>query len=339
MLNKKLVSLLTLLGLTVTTWAQESPGPVPELLHHGPWAQRVLVADTESDEDTENEWWIGVLPRPVEDALRAQIDLPDGVGLQIRQVMPDSPAEKAGVLMHDIFVSVEEVPLTDAQVLINAISKADGKPIEVELLRAGKREQKTITPVKTPEADFLKIPRGQVGEPNIDGVKALLEQLQNGTANGKGARFRFFGPGAEIEEERSLPANLNISIQRSGDEPARIKVTQGDSSWDISEDEIDQLPDDVRPHVERMLGNSKIQFFGGLGSRLEGLPGFGNGDEGRMFPNIDEQFREMNERFDQLFDRLRQMEEFQQRQPAAPADDEETRDASFHLAPRWESVS
>src|SRR5262249_41452294 len=51
-----------------------------------------------------------------------------------------------------------------------------------------------------------------------------------------------------------LPDNVTISIVRHGKDPANITVTRGDQKWDTTEKDLDKLPEDLRPHIQRMIG-------------------------------------------------------------------------------------
>ena len=51
-----------------------------------------------------------------------------------------------------------------------------------------------------------------------------------------------------------LPGNVTIAVTRQGDKPAKILVTRGEQKWEVAENELDKLPADLRPYVERMLG-------------------------------------------------------------------------------------
>ena len=52
--------------------------------------------------------WIGMLGGPATPELRAQLDIPEGQGLLVRQVVPDSPAAKAGLQDFDILLKAND---------------------------------------------------------------------------------------------------------------------------------------------------------------------------------------------------------------------------------------
>ena len=47
---------------------------------------------------------------------------------------------------------------------------------------------------------------------------------------------------------------MSITITKTGDKPAEITVKEGDEKWEVSEKDLDKLPEKVRPYVDGMLG-------------------------------------------------------------------------------------
>jgi hypothetical protein len=45
-----------------------------------------------------------------------------------------------------------------------------------------------------------------------------------------------------------------MTITKTGKDPARILVKKGSEQWEVTEDELEKLPANVRPLVEEMLG-------------------------------------------------------------------------------------
>ena len=64
-----------------------------------------------------------------------------------------------------------------------------------------------------------------------------------------------------------LPDNFSITFHRDGKKPGTVTVTRGDDKWEVKEDELNKLPDDVRPIAERMMGAGpfNLQLQGGPG--------------------------------------------------------------------------
>ena len=101
---------------------------------------------------------LGVRLLKPSDTLAEQLDLPKGQGLVIDQVLPETPAAKAGLKPHDILLEVggkvvPDNPADFAKKVVGEI-KADAK-VDLVVLRKGKKE--TIKDVALPEA---KVPPG-----------------------------------------------------------------------------------------------------------------------------------------------------------------------------------
>ncbi len=83
--------------------------------------------------------WLGVAAEEVSDELRAQLPLEPGTGLIVRSVLPDSPAEKAGVQKNDVLMKLDDQLLTNADQLRTLIgTKKDGDSVKLTYFRRGK---------------------------------------------------------------------------------------------------------------------------------------------------------------------------------------------------------
>jgi membrane-associated protease RseP (regulator of RpoE activity) len=203
-----------------------------------------------------SEHWIGLECYPAPEMLRAHVKLPEGRGLVVESVVPESPAAKAGVLKHDILLAAGDKPLGKAMDLIEAVEEAKGKALSLEVLRAGESRKIAVTPTKRPEdakvglgiGKFL--PPWDMGMPKFFPPKGLPSRV----------RFRFVHPGTilpgDSPAQPPLPANMKIVIIKEGDKPAKAIVEMGDKKWEVTEKELDKLPGNIRPHVARMLGGA-----------------------------------------------------------------------------------
>lgn len=83
---------------------------------------------------------------PVSDALRAQFDLPASAAAVVA-LQGESPAESAGVRLHDVVLAIEGRNYRDFVELGDAMSdRTPGEPVTLKLLRAGKPFELTVTP-------------------------------------------------------------------------------------------------------------------------------------------------------------------------------------------------
>lgn len=223
---------------------------------------KVLVADEDADADAATEplvlgeYWIGLGCSPaVDEALRAHLQLPEGQGLQVQTVLDDSPAAKAGIARHDVLLSAGDEPLKDVGDLVRAVDAAKESPISLRLLRAGKEQTIEVTPAKRPKDQQLPL-----GEESGDrNVRQWFEQWRDG----RGPRvMQLMRPGMMFDQgkllDAPLPEGMSITISKTGDKPASISVKRGDESWEVTQDKLDELPEDVRGHVGRLLGRMPL---------------------------------------------------------------------------------
>lgn len=90
--------------------------------------------------------YLGVATRPLAPELRAQTDLPAGVGLLIDAVSPGSPAARGGLERFDVLHKFDDQLVCAAEQL-TALVEAAGKDKEVALtlLRGGRQQVVTVT--------------------------------------------------------------------------------------------------------------------------------------------------------------------------------------------------
>jgi membrane-associated protease RseP (regulator of RpoE activity) len=230
--------------------------------------------DALADEQELPKYWIGLLGGLIQEdhPLRAHLDLPTGEGLLVADVVPNSPASKAGLKKNDILLRANDTPLkamTDLVELVGTEGEKDGQ-IAIEVFRRGERETIYVTPEERP-AD-AQVSTGGFGEGVFGqggelprGVEEMMRQLQAGQ---RPFNFRNFGPGVIVGEGRgglaNVPNGVSVSITKQDGEPTRITVKRGDETWEVVGDDpksLEKLPDDVRPFVERMLrGGGPVSF-------------------------------------------------------------------------------
>jgi len=287
------------------------------------------------------EYWLGVECYPVRDPLRAQLDLPEGQGLVVGHVVPESPAAKAGIKRHDVLLTAGKRPLAKVQDLVDAIEQSKEGKLPIELVRGGKRQKLTATPAKRPEDARPKgpIPWGKGGE--WDEVQKWFERAVPGWdwAEGKGPkrpwRFRFFHPGMILPPGAAvrppLPGNMTVTITKHGDNPAKVVVKRDDQKWEVSEEELEKLPEDVRKHVELMLAPMLHGGWGDLrvfepGPEWPHPPEFTpkhitpQPPEGRLEKRLERRIDELNERIEKLRESIEQLRAQRPRRKARKPD-------------------
>lgn len=109
----------------------------------------------------EHKAYLGVTVSPVDPALGAQLALPEGVGLVVEYVDPNSPAAKVGLKQHDVLHKLDEQLLINpAQIKVLVRLHEPGATVTLHLLRQAKAESVTVTlagrrPVQVAQAGAL----------------------------------------------------------------------------------------------------------------------------------------------------------------------------------------
>lgn len=232
--------------------------------------QQVQIVDLalESDEAKPGKYWIGVLCSPLDDdLLKAQLDLDSG--MVITKVLDDSPAANAGLQAMDIMIQVNEEPLDDLKDLAASIDKAGEDGIVLTIVRRGDRQEVKVKPAQRP----VKFEVRQA-QPDAEATKEwqmLQEALRKHGAmpdkEGEDSKDRDMSlmlvmPGVILPDQaENLPKDLEVTISKKGREEAKVTVKQGDQKWEVDAKSLDKLPDDIRPHIEKMLGHGHEMKF------------------------------------------------------------------------------
>ena len=149
--------------------------------------------------DTNPVTWLGVSTEEVSGDLRAQLPIPNGAGLIVRDVVKDSPAEKAGLRVNDVLLRLDDQLLINThqfQTLIGG--RNEGDEIGLTLLRKGQETKVRAKLVKhAPDlseaapadapgvpADFAKV-FDQAGLP--EEMKKALDEAMKGMTGPGGA--------------------------------------------------------------------------------------------------------------------------------------------------------
>lgn len=123
-----------------------------------PQAPRPETTPSQSAQETvQMAAFLGVQTDYVPESLAWHLNLKPGFGLMVLEVMPESPADKAGMRPFDVLLRYEDqqlVNMDQLQVLVR--SGKQGQPVDLLLLSKGKEKQVTVTleegPVQVPLA-------------------------------------------------------------------------------------------------------------------------------------------------------------------------------------------
>ncbi|HLY75344.1 MAG TPA: PDZ domain-containing protein [Planctomycetota bacterium] len=103
-------------------------------------------AEPKKAEAKKSRPWLGIQPEDLPDELRAQLDLADGEGLLVTQILPGSPAEQAGLKKNDILTKIDGKSVKGEESLASFMSSARvGQEATLTVLRKSKEQKFKVT--------------------------------------------------------------------------------------------------------------------------------------------------------------------------------------------------
>ncbi|HEX2613096.1 MAG TPA: Do family serine endopeptidase [Fibrobacteria bacterium] len=158
--------------------------------------------------------WLGVVIDDVDENLAGALGLSDPQGALIREVMPNSPAAKGGILAGDIVLKAGGVTILDASHLRNSVADLPpGKASPFEVWRDGKKVSLSV------KVGF----RPGEGDSSADEAAPEGEDTRGGYSSSK-LGLRFEAPSAASRQKYSLPADASGAVV--------VEVTNGSAAAD-----------------------------------------------------------------------------------------------------------
>lgn len=230
--------------------SSEALVPVQIVVPGNPGATVNLLAPSAARK--EKAAFLGVATSAPSPTLRAQLNLSRGMGLVVDLVEKESPAEAAGVKVHDILQKFDEQFLVNAQQLAVLVrSKRPGDEIKLTLLREGK--QVTVsTKLVEKEVPLLE----EMQEPRLQGnavPQALTpeELLQKLPANNSAGNWMNLTPDGMLTRRLVDEQNdITFSRDANGNESILVKDRQGRVFYNGPADKAD-----LEPEVMKKIGN------------------------------------------------------------------------------------
>ena len=197
--------------------------------------------------------WIGVQVQNLTPELAKSYGLPSTSGALVADVLPDSPAAKAGLTAGDVLTRFDGKAVDSSSALPVLVSLTEsGHDVTVELWRNGKRETKNIRLEARPSTDGAKakVERSSGGfglslrplTPELRqelGVEQIQGALVSEVAPGSAAARAGLRPGDVVTEVQgkavASPAELASTLEKlSSGQVVRLKVARGDSKTFIA---------------------------------------------------------------------------------------------------------
>ena len=99
--------------------------------------------------------WLGIATQPVRlpPPLRQSLGTEADGGLVVVNVEPESPADRGGLLLGDILIALDDVPVRDPGDVLAALGgDRIGKVVTLRVARGGRAEQVSVTVGERPRA-------------------------------------------------------------------------------------------------------------------------------------------------------------------------------------------
>lgn len=153
-----------------------------------------------------SKYFIGVHCEPVDDATREELRLAEKAGLQVIEVTPDSPAQKAGLQAGDVLLYANDTELGSREQLIDAVQKAGEAKDELafSIVRDGKEEKVVVRPGERPEMPAI---------PNMPGMPAMPPMI-----GGMDIEVDGEGMAPDMEALKKQMEQLRVQILQNGPE-------------------------------------------------------------------------------------------------------------------------
>lgn len=180
--------------------------------------------------------YLGILPQDLDRGLARLFDVPDQNGALVGDVMPNTPAEKAGLKYGDVIVEVNGKKINDGRHLQLTISQlAPGVKVTVKALRDGKEKTFTVTLAELPEEGVSKDNlgprnRGELDTDALEGVE--VTDLDNRT-----------------RREMGIPRNVQGVLVTKVDpdsNAAAARLREGDIITEINRQPVQNADEAVR---------------------------------------------------------------------------------------------
>jgi hypothetical protein len=215
---------------------------------------------------------LGVRVEKVPAALAEKI--PAGEGILVAEVLPGTPAEKAGLKANDVILEFAGKPVSDdpTEFVRTVFSMKAGEKVDIVYMRKGKKGEAKAVPLadvakgRRGGADLLPFPGfgpvapfpvpqiieapeapalPRLARPGVQRSSSTSVQVQDGrfTINADVDGVKFLMEGAV--------GDTNTAV------PTKIEITDGKKK--VEAESVEKVPAEYRDRVQRILGNVKIK--------------------------------------------------------------------------------
>lgn len=135
--------------------------------------------------------YLGVVSTTVPEMLAEHLGLKAGEGIVVRALMPDGPAAKSGLAVHDVITRIGAEPVGSSEELTARIAaRKPGDKIRLDVIHQGKAAGLDVTLGSRPEQFAAPVP-GALDQLNLDGIPKDLADRVRRMIEGNLGELRF----------------------------------------------------------------------------------------------------------------------------------------------------
>ena len=124
----------------------------------------------------QDHYWIGVRCEPLTDTTKTQLKIDHG--LAVHEVVPQSPAQKAGIKVHDILLQVGQRRFETTNHLVETIDLHKSRDVEFDVIRTGSVIKVSVKPELRPQPQTEQIVLGVFEKAgDSKGIHTQLEKI------------------------------------------------------------------------------------------------------------------------------------------------------------------
>lgn len=216
------------------------------------------------DEETESQAseWIGVHSVSVPSDVRDYLELDEGVGILVEQVIEGSPAEDAELQRRDVIVAVDDSSISSVEDLVEAIQARENDALILHLIRRGTKMDVEVTPQPRPDEPLAVANVWNFeASKNLDtyyapynfSPSAYGRLLLEAQTNSEAAKLILDPAQIEYLSAIPMPASVTISISQSGDSDALLIVQRDDEKQEVALSELATLATDQQLYAIAFL--------------------------------------------------------------------------------------
>jgi len=206
---------------------------------------------------------LGVRVERLAAGVAGDFNIPAGRGVLAAEVLPNTPAARAGVKANDVIVEFAGQPVTDdPSAFVGQVQRARaGAPLDVTVIRDGKRE--AVRGVVLPAADGgVLAGRGKLfrelapivgpdGRPLVDAARERVAPRDEARPSGVTVEVGD-GEATVTADENGVRFHIAGAVGPAGLVPTKIEVTENGRT--VSAESVDGLPEQYRERARQLLG-------------------------------------------------------------------------------------